>query len=147
MLTPRQIRFADEYVLCGNATEAARRAGYSNKTARQIAAENLSKPVVLEAIELRQAENAAQFQITKEDVTAGLLSAIQMARKQRNPAAMISGLVQIAKLCGFYEPEFSRIELSGDGARLKNKFAAMSYDELLAIMAGNLSTSKSPTRS
>ena len=32
-LTPKQKAFADEYLKCGNATEAARRAGYSEKYA------------------------------------------------------------------------------------------------------------------
>lgn len=32
-LTPKQKAFADEYMICGNATEAARRAGYSEKYA------------------------------------------------------------------------------------------------------------------
>lgn len=40
----------------GNAAEAARKAGYSAKTARVIGPENLSKPDVLEYIESRRAE-------------------------------------------------------------------------------------------
>lgn len=53
-LTPKQKAFADEYLKCGNATEAARKAGYSAKTARQMAAENLTKPDILGYIEERQ---------------------------------------------------------------------------------------------
>lgn len=49
-LTPKQKAFADYYIECGNATEAARRAGYSDKTARQIATENLTKPSICEYI-------------------------------------------------------------------------------------------------
>lgn len=43
-LTIKQQRFADEYILSGNATEAAILAGYSKKTARSIGQENLTKP-------------------------------------------------------------------------------------------------------
>lgn len=43
-LTPKQLAFADYYIECGNATEAAKRAGYSEKTARNIGHENLTKP-------------------------------------------------------------------------------------------------------
>lgn len=53
-LTPKQKAFADEYLICGNATEAARKAGYSNKTATVIGSENLSKPNILEYIAERQ---------------------------------------------------------------------------------------------
>lgn len=49
-LTPKQKAFADYYIECGNATEAAKRAGYSDKTARQIATENLTKPSICEYI-------------------------------------------------------------------------------------------------
>ena len=43
MLKEKQEKFCTEYLACGNATEAAIRAGYSAKNARFIAAENLSK--------------------------------------------------------------------------------------------------------
>lgn len=42
-LTVRQKKFCDEYVACGNATQAAIKAGYSKKTAKQIGSDNLSK--------------------------------------------------------------------------------------------------------
>jgi phage terminase small subunit len=42
-LTEKQKRFIDYYVETGNATEAAILAGYSEKTAKQIGSENLSK--------------------------------------------------------------------------------------------------------
>ena len=45
-LTPKQKAFADYYIECGNATEAAKKAGYSEKAARQIGTENLSKPSI-----------------------------------------------------------------------------------------------------
>lgn len=43
-LTPRQQKFCDEYLISGNAAEAAIKAGYSRKTAKQTGSENLSKP-------------------------------------------------------------------------------------------------------
>jgi phage terminase small subunit len=43
-LTERQKRFVDYYLELGNATEAAKEAGYSKKTARSIGSENLTKP-------------------------------------------------------------------------------------------------------
>lgn len=45
-LTPRQQAFADYYIECGNATEAAKKAGYSEKTAGQTGNENLKKPQI-----------------------------------------------------------------------------------------------------
>lgn len=59
MLTEKQRQFADYYIETGNATEAARRAGYNVKSARQIGAENLSKPAISAYIQERLEEMAA----------------------------------------------------------------------------------------
>lgn len=135
-LTPRQQRFVDAYALCGNAAEAARRAGYSVKTAGQIGQENLKKPAIAAALAARQAMYADELQVTKEDVVGGLLRAIRLAREQENPAAMIQGCAALAKLCGFYGPERQQVELSSDTAELRAKFVAMSDAQLLAIAQG-----------
>jgi phage terminase small subunit len=55
-LTDKQQVFVEEYLRCWNASEAARRAGYSEKTARQIGEQNLSKLDIQEKIQARIAE-------------------------------------------------------------------------------------------
>lgn len=56
-LTPKQKAFADEYIRnSGNATQAAITAGYSKKSAKSIATENLSKPAIAAYIAERQKE-------------------------------------------------------------------------------------------
>lgn len=55
-LTEKQRRFVDYYVETGNASEAARRAGYSEKTAGWIGQENLQKPTIKAAIDARLRE-------------------------------------------------------------------------------------------
>ena len=52
-LTEKQKRFIDYYIETGNASEAARRAGYSEKTAGWIGQENLQKPTIKAAIDAR----------------------------------------------------------------------------------------------
>lgn len=54
----KQRAFIEEYLCCWNATEAARRAGYSEHTARSIGAENLTKPDIQAEIKRRLAEKA-----------------------------------------------------------------------------------------
>lgn len=49
-LTPKQKLFADLYIELGHGTEAAIRAGYSKKTARSIASQNLEKPIIKDYI-------------------------------------------------------------------------------------------------
>ena len=55
-LTAKQQRFCDEYLTDLNATQAAIRAGYSQKTAGVIASENLKKPNIQEYIKKRMDE-------------------------------------------------------------------------------------------
>lgn len=52
-LTIKQKKFADEYIISGNATQAAIKAGYSKKTARFTGAENLTKPNIKSYIDER----------------------------------------------------------------------------------------------
>jgi phage terminase small subunit len=52
-LTPKQKEFVDEYLRDFNATAAAKRAGYSEKTAYSIGSENLKKPEIAEEIRER----------------------------------------------------------------------------------------------
>ena len=56
-LTGKQATFLAEYLRCWNASEAARRAGYSVHTAGAIGSENLKKPEILAAIERFKAEH------------------------------------------------------------------------------------------
>lgn len=50
-MTPRQQKFCDEYLISGNATDAAIKAGYSPKTAYSMGNENLNKPELKAYIE------------------------------------------------------------------------------------------------
>jgi len=59
-LTEKQKRFVDYYIETGNRTEAARKAGYSDKTARFTGAENLTKPNIKSAIDAKLAEMDAK---------------------------------------------------------------------------------------
>lgn len=74
-MTAKQQRFCDEYLIDLNATQAAIRAGYSKKTARAIANENLTKPYIKEYIEKRMAEKEKQL-IADQDEVMKYLSAV-----------------------------------------------------------------------
>lgn len=56
-LTEKQKRFIDYYIETANATESAKRAGYSEKTAKNIGAENLTKLNYFIQEKLQQLEN------------------------------------------------------------------------------------------
>lgn len=58
-LTPKQKAFCDYYIETGNASEAARKAGYSEKTAHRIGQENLQKPAIKKYIAERMEKTAS----------------------------------------------------------------------------------------
>ena len=55
-MTHKQRRFIDEYLISRNGTEAAIKAGYSEKIAAKSSSENLNKPKIQEAIAARLKE-------------------------------------------------------------------------------------------
>jgi phage terminase small subunit len=67
-LTAKQQRFVDEYLIDLNATQAAIRAGYSQKTARSISNENLTKPDIQAAIEKGMQARSGRVEITQDMV-------------------------------------------------------------------------------
>ena len=79
-LTPKQERFCYEYLANGfNATKAALKAGYSEKTAFSIGAENLRKPQIKARIEemkdnLAQTAGISALMIVKEHMKIALAS-------------------------------------------------------------------------
>lgn len=71
-LTPKQQRFVAEYAVDLNATQAAIRAGYSEKTAKSIAQENLTKPDIASAIQELLDARADRTGVTQDRVIAEL---------------------------------------------------------------------------
>ena len=76
-MTLKQQRFADEYIITGNATQSAIKAGYSKKTARAIANENLMKPYIKEYIDERLAKLESEKIATQEEVLQYLTSVMR----------------------------------------------------------------------
>lgn len=71
-LTPKQERFVAEYLIDLNATQAAIRAGYSEKTATEQGSRLLTNVKVQEAIAKGQNKTAAKLEITKERIVEEL---------------------------------------------------------------------------
>ena len=67
-MTAKQQRFCDEYLIDLNATQAAIRAGYSEKTAGVIATENLQKPNIQEYLTARMAEKESDLIASQDEV-------------------------------------------------------------------------------
>ncbi len=78
-MNAKQLRFCQEYMIDFNGTQAAIRAGYSKKTARFIATENLTKPNIQAKIAELVRIQADRLEITSEAVMQEL-AAIAFSR-------------------------------------------------------------------
>lgn len=139
-LTAKQARWVSEYLACGNASASAVKAGYSPNGASVAGARMLRNASVQKALQARQTADAARLSIQREDVLNGLQEAINQAREQGNPMAMIRGWAEIAKLMGLYAVETKRMEVSTPGQGVLGRMELMSDAELLGIIgAGQVS--------
>ncbi len=135
-LNHKQLAFCSEFTLDRNATQAAIRAGYSKRSARQIANQLLSKHDIQAQLQEQYRETEARLQISRDDVLRGLLSAFQMAREQQAPMAMIAAMREVGKMLGYYEPESRRVELSATDELFQQHLAQMPEKELLRLARG-----------
>lgn len=76
-MTLKQQRFADEYIITGNATQAAIKAGYSKKTAKVIGNENLTKPYIKKYIDERLAQLESEKIASQQEVLSYLSSVMR----------------------------------------------------------------------
>ena len=76
-MNTRQTQFVAEYLVDLNASQAARRVGYSPKTSYSIGQELLKKPDIAQAIEAAKAERLARTQTNADEILTHLTSGIR----------------------------------------------------------------------
>jgi len=94
-LTPKQKKFADEYIKTGNATQSAIEAGYSKRTAAVIATENLQKPYIKAYIEKCMAEIASKRVMSYTEAVELLTS---IARGEEKETVVVATPVSVEKV-------------------------------------------------
>ena len=77
-LTHKQTLFVQEFLVDMNGTQAAIRAGYSKNSAQEIASENLSKPIIANAIKDAMTERLQRIQADADGVLKRLLEIDQL---------------------------------------------------------------------
>ena len=97
-LTLKQKRFADEYIISGNKTQAAIKAGYSKKTAGVIGDENLKKPYIAEYIEKKLDEIDSEKIADQKEVLEHLTRVLRREEKE-------SVVVTLKKKVSGYVPD------------------------------------------
>lgn len=130
-LTPKQAAFVEARSKGMNCVQAAQAAGYAFPDVKGYTIESV--PAVKAAIAKAWAANEKAAAMTKKKVMDGMLYAIDQAKLLADPTAQISGWREIAKMCGYYEPQKMKVEISVSAKRMFSQFETMSDEELLKI--------------
>jgi phage terminase small subunit len=111
-LTAKQEMFCKEYLIDLNATQAAIRAGYSEKTARKIASENLTKPDIGNRIQELSEDRNKRVEVDADWILQQAIELLAISRGADNLNAA-KGFLELAgkhcKINAFKE----NVELSG----------------------------------
>lgn len=110
-LTPKQRAFVAEYLVDLNATQAAIRAGYSVKTAKQTACENLAKPDVQAAIAELMKAREGRTEVTQDKVIADIRRVGKAAEDAEQYSPALRALELLGRHLGMFK---DKVQLGGD---------------------------------
>ena len=140
-MTPKQQRFVDEYLIDLNATQAAIRAGYSAKTAKETGYENLTKPHIAEAVQMAQAARSEETGTTAAWVLEELKKVYEasMERNDKGLSANLGAANRALELLGRHigmwkdaAPVSVNVNLPTDQTPFREKLAAKRRQRALA---------------
>ena len=157
-LTEKQKRFADEYIKSGNATQAAIKAGYSKKTAKIVASQNLTKlnvksyiddrMKVIEDNRIMTAKEAVELLTgigrgeVKETVVVASPMGVETVEKEADLKTRISAIKEILKRYPdndkLMEQQLRKLAAEADLAEAKAKEYiedSSDYDEIHLVFA------------
>ena len=124
-LTDRQARFCEEYLIDLNATQAAIRAGYSEKTANEQGARLLANVSVQEKIAELKADRAKRTEMTQDSVIQELAAVARAEVKGVRAVDKLKALELLGKHLGMfverYEVNAAEIEKRIAEARERGK--------------------------
>lgn len=161
-LTPKQQRFADEYIKSGNAADAARKAGYSKRSARSVGQENLTKPDIKQYIDDQMAEIASKRIMdateaielltsiargkTKETVYIGTADGVYEKHKEADLKTRISATKEILKRYPgndkLVEQQIRKLKADADIAEAKAKQISNTDETVQIVFNDNLTPDK-----
>lgn len=101
-MTPRQKAFVNAYLVDGNATKAAIKAGYSKGSAHVTGSRLLNDAKVKESIAARQERVAERNDLTIDNHLATLEALRDAARAEGQLSAAINAEVKRGEVAGFY---------------------------------------------
>lgn len=133
-LSPEEAVFVMNVATTYMTPTAAARIAWPHVTQPSVKANQaMKKPTVQVAIAHERAKYEAASDITRRKVIDGFKEAIDMARVQADPTAMIGGWREIAKVCGHYEPTKQELIITFRGERTLRQMEQMTDEQLLKL--------------
>lgn len=107
-LTPRQEKFAQEYVLCGNASEAFKVAypkslGWKPASINRKAFDAVNNVKIAARIKEITDESAKRNEITIDSIIAEYDDVIEGAKGSKKYSAIVAAITKKAELCGLFK--------------------------------------------
>lgn len=129
-LTELQLAAAHALADGNNVSSAAARTGIQTGLLYRY----LKQPNFLAVLAREKEKIAEANQMTRKKVMDGLLEAIDMAKLMAEPATMVSGWREIAKMCGYMEPVKRRLDININGTVALERMNQLSDSELLKLI-------------
>ena len=130
VLTPKQERFAQEYLVDLNGKQAAIRAGYSPRSAEVTASRLLRHDKVGASLRRLQAQTQERLEITRDTVLEGLYR--EATDEGSNGTARVQAWAHIGKILGVY---VEKTEHGGAIRHLHSAVADLTTEELRELIA------------
>lgn len=130
-LTEKQKLFVQNWAKGDSVNNAALRAGFASPG---MAYRLVHMPNVLRLKAQYEKKYEEESQMTRKKVMDGFLEAIEMAKLMSEPATMVSGWREIAKMCGYMAPVEHKVKVDVTGNVTMQQLTQLSDAELLEVI-------------
>lgn len=131
-LTPRQQLFVEQYLLTLNATQAAKRSGYSERRAAELGYQLLRKATVQAAIAAAQQERSKRTEVSADFVIAKLVEEVNRPDDRTSPAARVKALELLARHLGMLVDRHEHQHAGDPGFPIHHSLEAITHDQRIA---------------
>ena len=131
-LTTQQRLFVQHWAKGETIPNAMARAGYNDQPSYGYRMAKMPNILALYNEEKRLYEEASQM--TRKRVMDMLVDAYDMAKLMSEPASMVSAAREVGRMCGYYEPTKTQVNVTVNGQVSIDRMSRLSDDELLKII-------------